>query len=761
MRRVFIGTHLPTALSYWKPAIVLLALAAHLVAAAARADEPTALRGRPTRPSGPTSKLDAGLRARFPAGTGSTEVVAVVIRLRDASPTVLAELGARGLTVDRADTDFGMVEGRAAARDLDAVAAHDAVTSVRALEGGLVRAGAVTSGGDGAAALDQVRASGLDGTGVTIGVLSDGLGSLAASQASGDLPQIVIPADPRCQAGNGNEGTAVLEIVHDVAPGATLLFASGVQSPLRFVDALECLVDAGADVIVDDIGFFMEPYFEDGVVAKAVRRAVAAGVSVHTAAGNSAMLHLEDDFRTSPDEFHDFAAGPLLDNMNGIAVAAGGRVGCALQWDERFGEADDDYDLELRDAATLEILSASRNVQDGTQDPLELATFTNASGASRTLGIAIQKIAGEPRRLKLFCFGTGLSALQYRNDAFTVVGHPAVEGVLAVGSIDVADPGHDTVEGFSARGPARIRFPALEARPKPDVVSFDGVATTVPGYYVFYGTSAAAPHTAGLAALLKQRSPEATGHELFDAITGGAVDVGTPGFDAVSGWGRVDGLRALAELDAPECLRDADCDDGDACTDERCESGLCAGSPPCDDGEPCNGRETCDPATARCRPGVPLADGVGCGDADVCNGDERCGGGVCRSGTSLVCHDADPCTLDGCDPAAGCRFAPAEDFGLVACRFVEPLPACLGGRAPRVAVRLFKRAGRRVARAERAADVRTQRRRLRRTASVLDRAIGRLQQKVARGRISVECADAVTVRFAQPAGLARMLADSL
>lgn len=751
--------NLARASSHRKLHALVLCLLMALAPGGAFADEPTSLRGRPAaRPSGPAAKLDSMLRQRhLPARSG--DVVVITLRLRGGSDAVIRELTARGLTVSRTDDTFTIVEGKAAASDLEAIAAHDAVTSVREIEGGTLRAGAVMAAGDAASGLDQVRATGLDGTGVTVGVLSNGLGGLAASQASGDLPQVLVPADPRCKIGAGNEGTAVLEIVHDVAPGATLLFASGVESPLHFVDALACLVDAGADVIVDDIGFFTEPYFEDGIVAKAVRKALDAGVSMHTAAGNSALLHFEDDFRTSPDDFHDFLADATVDNMNGIALDAGGRVACVLQWDEPFGAADDDYDLELRDAATLEILAESRNVQDGTQDPLELATFRNDGASTRTLGIAIQRIAGEARRLKLFCFGTGLSMLQYHDQLATVVGHPAVEGVLALGAVDVAAPGRDRVEAFSARGPAYVRFPAAERRDKPDLVGFDAVATTVPGYAIFYGTSAAAPQSAGLAALLKQRRPDATPREVYDAITAGAIELGAPGFDYVTGYGLLDGPGALAALEAPECSEDADCADEDVCTTERCERGACVVRPRCDDGNPCNGTEGCD--AGACRPASALPDGAPCDDGDACNGDERCHDGACGAGSALVCRDDDPCSVDGCDAAVGCAFAAVAGLDAVTCRLRAPLPACADQRMPRFVARAFARAERRIESGARPQSPRVQRRRLEGVSAQLESAIQRLQRKVERQRLPASCAEALAARLAAPAAVARQLADSL
>jgi hypothetical protein len=90
---------------------------------------------------------------------------------------------------------------------------------------------------------------------VVVGVISDGTDSVQDPQATDDLPAVEVPNDGRCQQGAGDRGTALLEIVHDVAPGARPLF-SGPASSLEMVDAVQCLVDAGANVIVDDLGSF-------------------------------------------------------------------------------------------------------------------------------------------------------------------------------------------------------------------------------------------------------------------------------------------------------------------------------------------------------------------------------------------------------------------------------------------------------------------------------------------------------------------------
>ena len=101
----------------------------------------------------------------------------------------------------------------------------------------------------------------IDGAGVKIGVLSNGVANLAASQARGDLgPVTVLPG----QTGTGDEGTAMLEIIHDLAPGAQLYFATGFTSITSFADNIRALRVAGCDIIVDDVFYFVESPFQDG-----------------------------------------------------------------------------------------------------------------------------------------------------------------------------------------------------------------------------------------------------------------------------------------------------------------------------------------------------------------------------------------------------------------------------------------------------------------------------------------------------------------
>src|SRR5436309_3434573 len=403
--------------------------------------------------------------------------------------------------------------------------------------------------GAGAARADLVRGLGYDGSGTVVGMISDGIDHAADAQATGDLPAVTVPADARCRPGSGDEGTALLEIVHDLAPGAQLLFSEGLTSGLVFIDSVNCLVAAGAGVIADDLVFFDEPFFADGPLALAVRAAVQAGVSYHSAAGNEAQEHVEQPFRASPgSSFHDFLGGPA-DNADDMLVLPGVTLVCILQWNDPFGGSANDYELGIFDDA-LNLVASSTGVQDGTQDPLEVAGVTNTSGSAQVAKVAIAKFSGADRVLEMFCLD-GVQQ-QYVTDG-SVVGQAALPEVVAVGAIDVNNPGRVDVEPYSSRGPSQVFFPGPATRPKPDLAGFDGVSITnaggllaCPPSCAFFGTSAATPHSAAVAALLLSKNPSLTPAHIQDALRGGAVDIGPAGFDDAAGARRLDALPAAA-----------------------------------------------------------------------------------------------------------------------------------------------------------------------------------------------------------------------
>jgi hypothetical protein len=160
-----------------------------------------------------------------------------------------------------------IVSGQLPILALDALAALASLQFVRPAYAS-THVGLVTSQGDQAMRSDVACADfGVNGAGVTVGVLSDSfncLGGAAADVANNDLsPVAVLQDEPGCNSGT-DEGRAMLQLVHDVAPGANLAFATAFTGQAGFANNILALQAAGASVIVDDVIFFAEPMFQDG-----------------------------------------------------------------------------------------------------------------------------------------------------------------------------------------------------------------------------------------------------------------------------------------------------------------------------------------------------------------------------------------------------------------------------------------------------------------------------------------------------------------
>jgi subtilisin-like proprotein convertase family protein len=477
------------------------------------------------------------------------------------------------------------------ARVTAALAAAGGV-KVHAASGGVTAAaGSVTSEGDAAHGADKARTKfKVSGVGVTVGVLSDGVDSLAASIASGDLPP-----DARAlpgQAGDGDEGTAMMEIVHDLAPKAKILFATVNPTQEQFAANIRALRAAGASVIVDDVIYFAESPFQDGTVAQAVRDVIASGGQYFSSAGNEQNVddgtagNWEGDFVSSGTTIgkfagvaHDFDPGAGVQNVDPLSEDTAGAP-VILQWADPLGHAGDDYDLYELDPAG-NVIAFSNDVQDGNDDAFEGFFTPFVSGGGR---IAVVKFAGANRYFQVTPFrgrfADDLGQLTAFNTPGVTRGHSAVNGAYSVAAVPAADafpreiapgvpnpsgpfPGQFTAaqksETFTSDGPRRVFFnpdgseitpgnltsTGGELRAKPDITAADGVSTSVPGFSPFFGTSAAAPHAAAIAALILSGNPGITSAEVRSALTTSAIDIEAPGPDRDTGVGIVMPAKAL------------------------------------------------------------------------------------------------------------------------------------------------------------------------------------------------------------------------
>jgi hypothetical protein len=422
---------------------------------------------------------------------------------------------------------------------------------------------------------------GIDGSGLNIGVLSSGVDSLAQSQSTGDLgPVTVLPG----QVGSGDEGTAMLEIVHDLAPGANLFFATAGPSLEAFADNAHALQAAGCNIILDDVTYFTESPFQEGQSAKAyspndegigiqaINDVTAAGAIYLSAAGNSGNLDSnasgtwEGDFAdggaatgvlAGVGNVHLFAAGTPFESV----TAPGGPI--VLQWADPLGASSNDYDLYLLSSDGSTIIDASTNVQDGSEDPLEELLDEVIPGNQL---VVVKQPAAKGVFLHLATFGAGL-AVSTRG---AETGHNAAEQALTI----AATPAHialqpgfpagpypdpfnasNVVEPYSSDGPRQIFFDQ-DGNPltpgnfsstggkvlaKPDFTAADGVAISGAGGFPnpFYGTSAAVPHAAAIAALVLAAKPALTGTEVTSTLSSTAIDIMIAGHDASSGGGIV------------------------------------------------------------------------------------------------------------------------------------------------------------------------------------------------------------------------------
>lgn len=334
----------------------------------------------------------------------------------------------------------------------------------------------------------------------------------------------------------------MIEIVHDCAPGAVVGFC-GPEDDLEMIDCAACLQQAfGAQVVVDDLAFPSEPFFADGAVTEAVQDAVRAGVAWFSAAGNEAQQHYQGLYQACRGSNRNDFIGSVDCTLK---FAFAGDLQIVLQWNDPLGASANNYDM------CVPGLGCSEDPQNGTQDPFE-AMVISCGGEICTAGLEIFKRSGAAKELEVYFepLSGGVELLSSRILGDSIFGHPCAEGVFAVGAIDAADSTHNSIERFSSRGPCTIQFPKRVQRPKPDLAGIDGISNTGPGGFPspFFGTSAAAPSVAAVAALLLDYDRGLTLEGLRQALRTTAVDLGNPGIDAQFGYGRVDAAAAGAVL---------------------------------------------------------------------------------------------------------------------------------------------------------------------------------------------------------------------
>ena len=488
---------------------------------------------------------------------------------------------------------------------VEPLAARSDISVIHATQSPKHNTGAVNSQGDGAHQSDLARSTfGLTGANVKVGVVSTDLSYVAQSKASGDIENLTVAVsddgtvqdglDPflNPQTGDG-EGTAMLEIVHDLAPDSPLYYATGFYGEAIMADNIRLLYDKyGVNIITDDIFYFDEPAYQDGMIADAVNYVKSKGVDYYSSAGNAgnAAAYTSSVWEGDYREVLDTVTGVPFVPVNRFAPGAMGTYNTVLEnttgivslnWADPYGAAVNDFDVYMVDSGGANVVGGSFDDQPTTGDPFEIC-FGDVDQR-----IYIYNYNAQPVALHLNTFGSGFGpSLTYTTTGQTH-GHSSAAGSYSVAAtpaqpfnvlIPFTQPFFAPVpEDFSSDGPRRMflnfagqtlipgssRLLAggqFVTRQKPDITAADGVTTTVPGFIPFFGTSAAAPHAAAIGSLIRSyqglvggslvNGPGLTEAEFNATLLGTAVTKSLYGNvpDITSGYGVIDAYGALDSL---------------------------------------------------------------------------------------------------------------------------------------------------------------------------------------------------------------------
>jgi hypothetical protein len=531
----------------------------------------------------PLSATDVTAPSTVPSGVAAnaTSSVAVTI-VAPVSDDLNAAIAAANGKVIFQSARFGTTDVALPVTAIASLAARADVSQVKLPETPATNAGLTMSQGYTAHAVAPV-VSGLhiDGTGVTVGVLSDSATNarVAALKASGDLNATATSLPG--QSGDGisgveDEGAAMMEIIHDMAPGANLIFATAdIGGKAGFGSNIIALAQAGCKVIVDDVSYYSEGVFQDDLVAQAINTVTSQyDVIYFSAAANSGNVSSgtsgtwEGDFTSTANAPALIVASeggggpyPIMSfgsaNYDTLTVAT---ATVTLHWSDPLGKSNNDYDLFVLNAAGTKVLGVGGGAQTGTQDPFEITQTTATGGYPAGSRIYVLKYSGSPRAMHLSTQRGALSiattgATYGHNAGANTVSMAATywgsgkTGLRAFTGVANAD------ETFSSDGPRKVFYnpdgtlitPALPPLfasagagtllQKPDLAAADGVNTRTPGFAPFFGTSAAAPHAAGIAALVRAARPTYTNAQVKNAMVMSALDNMATGVDRDSGYG--------------------------------------------------------------------------------------------------------------------------------------------------------------------------------------------------------------------------------
>ncbi|GEM_PF-2131031 len=457
--------------------------------------------------------------------TSDQDKIRVVMELDALSSANLAELEEYGADIEV--THGTRVQALVPSYELERMAEYD---FVRYIDQPIELGSRVVSQGVRIIGADLVHEAGNTGQGVKVAVIDLGFDVNNPEIAANIVEAISFRFDGDITAGgNTDHGTAVSEIVVDVAPDAQL-FLYNVQFELELLNAIDFIINnRDIDIISMSLGTNVGPEDGTSAISQAVDNARNNGILFVVAAGNGADSHWEGNF-FDPDanDFHNFA---IDDETIQFRAQAGDIVTVILNWDD-WPISVQDYDLLIFDR-NFNLVGFSLNPQCFEDDdetivcpgapPTEFDTFVAPVNGMYHV-VILEFHATES---VLFDLYTSHPLREYNVPSSSLSIPADANGALSVGA---TARGNDRLEDFSSRGPTN------DGRIKPDIVAPNGVRTST--INPLSGTSASAPHVAGAAALVKAAVSGASADTLQSLLEQNTADNHPKNND--DGTGRVD-----------------------------------------------------------------------------------------------------------------------------------------------------------------------------------------------------------------------------
>ena len=372
------------------------------------------------------------------------------------------------------------------------------------------------------------QAAGFVGAGIKVAVFDLGFSGYSGLIASGELPPGTTVRSFRSDgdiAAGEVHGSACAEIIYDMAPGAQL-YLLNFETDVEFANAVDWAAAQGVQVASCSLAWLGAGTMKgDGPICNTVNSARNKGIFWAQSAGNAANKHWEGDWY-DPDSngWLNFSGS---DELLSFTASSDTTIYANLIWDEPWGAATNDYDFYLYKDGIAEPVASSTDTQNGNDYPSEFIGYQVPSGAGGTYHLAVRNVSAPTTpRLDIYSFR---QSFEYTVAESSLMTPADAHGAVAAGATYWPTDG---VESFSSRGPTN------DGRLKPEFAAPDGVTSVAYGGS-FFGTSAAAPHLAGAAALVRSVYPAFSVTDTVAYLAGRAVDLQTPGPDYLTGYGRV------------------------------------------------------------------------------------------------------------------------------------------------------------------------------------------------------------------------------